>query len=97
MYYFLSATTNPTRYTTFFYNFKLAGHFEFDEVVQNLDQHRVKYVLWDRDVRGKLDLLFPGSNPTQLVIEPYLQSHYKPIWAHDGVFLMERNKDDHGN
>jgi hypothetical protein len=97
MYYFLSATTNPTRYNTFFYNFKIAGHFEYDEVLQNLDQHRVKYVLWDRGVRDKLVSLFPGSGSKQLVIEPYLESHYKPIWAHDGVLLMERNNDDHGN
>ena len=97
MYYFLSATTNPTRYNTFFYNFNIASHFEFDEVIHDLDQHRVKYVLWDRDVRNKLDSIFPGSHPKQFVIEPYLESHYKPIWAHDGVFLMERNNDDHGN
>jgi hypothetical protein len=97
MYYFLSATTNPTRYNTFFYNFNIAGHFEFDEVIQDLDQHRVKYVLWDKSVRDKLYSLFPGSRPKQFVIEPYLESHYKRIWTHDGTFLMERKTDDHAN
>jgi len=93
MYYFLSATNNPTRYSTLFYNFKIGSRFEFDEVTQNLDQHRVKYALWDKGVKDKLNSLFPGSGPKQLVIEPYLESHYRPVWSHDGIFLMER-KDD---
>jgi hypothetical protein len=97
MYYFLSATNNPTRYNTFFYNFKIGSRFEFDEVIQNLDQHRVKYVLWDKVVKDKLNSLFPGSGPKQLVIEPYLESHYRPVWAHDGILLMERNDDVPGN
>jgi hypothetical protein len=97
MYYFLSATSNPTRYSTFFYNFKINSHFEFDEVIQNLDQQRVKYVLWDSVVHDKLQSLFPGSGLKEHIIEPYLESHYLPIWSHNGVLLMERKSGDHRN
>jgi hypothetical protein len=97
MYYFLSATTNPTPYAVVYYNFKFGSRLVFDDVTQTLTQRRVKYVLWDTSVLNKLQSLFPGSGLKQHIIESYLESHYKPIWAHDGVLLMERNNDDHGN
>jgi hypothetical protein len=95
MYYFLSATTNPTRYSFLVYNYYTVSQFE--EVIHSLDQNRVKYVLWNTTVRDKLQELFPGSALEEHTMEPYLESHYRPIWAQDGVFLMERNKDDHAN
>jgi hypothetical protein len=93
MYYFLSNINNPTRYTFLVYNYYTAS--QFAEVIQNLDQHRVKYVLWDKGMQDKvIDVLFPSAHPKHLIMEPYLESHYKPIWVHDGVLLMERNDDD---
>jgi hypothetical protein len=98
MYYFLSDTTNPTRYSTFYFNLKVHSEFAFDEVSRNLDQHRVKYVLWDRNVAEKrLASLFPMKRPDLPLFTPYLESHYTPIWAHDGVVLMERKSDDPSN
>lgn len=93
MYYFLSGTNNPTRYSFLVYNYYTTAQFE--EVIQALEQRRVKYVLWDKHVQDDvLDVLFPNSHPKQLIMEPYLESHYRPIWVHDGVLLMERNADD---
>ena len=98
MYYFLSNTTNPTRYSAFSYNFKVGPQFVLDEVVRNLDEHRVKYVLWDKTMEVRVgEVLSPSKPLKRFIIEPYLESHYKPIWTHDGIFLMERNNDDHGN
>jgi hypothetical protein len=94
MYYFLSGTTNPTRYSTMMFNLKVGTRMAGDEVLQNLDQHQVKYVLWDRafDV-GLANDLFPGAHSQRIILAPYLDSHYKPIWSHDGTFLMERRDD----
>ena len=98
MYYFLSATTNPTRYAVAYYNFKVGSRSVFDEVIQTLDRHRVKYVLWDKNVQSKLQSRYPGlEHGQQLIMEPYLESHYRTVWSNDGILLMERNNDDHGN
>lgn len=93
MYYFLSNTNNPARYSFLVYNYYTTAQFE--EVIQALEQHRVKYVLWDKHFQHDvLDVLFPNAHPKQLILEPYLEAHYRPVWVHDGVFLMERNEDD---
>jgi 4-amino-4-deoxy-L-arabinose transferase-like glycosyltransferase len=98
MYYFLSATTNPTRFSTVCFNFKIGSQFQLDEIVRDLDQRKVKYVLWDKSLEGKLaEVLFPSEHTKQFIIAPYFDSHYKPIWTHDGTLLMERKSGDHGN
>ena len=95
MYNFLSATTNPTRYSVLLYNYNTPSQFE--EVVRNLEERRVKYVLWDTHFQSKeLAALFPASAqvaPGTLIIEPYLQSHYKVIWADADTRLLERETD----
>jgi hypothetical protein len=92
MYYFLSKANNPTRYSFLTYNYHTPAQFE--EVIRDLDQHRVKYVLWDKQVQNDvIDVLFPKAHPKQLIMEPYLESHYRPIWVNGGVFLMQRNED----
>jgi hypothetical protein len=99
MYYFLSATTNPTRYGGLLYHFNTPG--QFDEVVNVLEQRRVKYVLWDTHFQAKeLPALFPASariNPGAMIIEPYLESHYKVVWADADTRLLERQSDGHAN
>ena len=95
MYYFLSDTTNPTRYSFAVYNYYTAS--QFGEIIRSLDQHRVKYVLWDKHLQDKLFEQFPNSRPEHFIMEPYLEAHYKPIWTRDGIFLMERKNDGHGN
>jgi hypothetical protein len=99
MYYFLSATTNPTPYGGLLYNFNTPE--QFDEVVRVLEQRRVKYVLWDTHFQAKeVAALFPASariSPGALIIEPYLQSHYKVIWADTDTQLLERKGEGHAD
>ena len=86
MYYFLSGTVNPTRYAAIMYDFNTPSQFE--EVVTVLDQRRVKYVVWNNGFLDKdAKTLFPGMRKLrddELIIEPYLQSHYKVVWADTG-------------
>ncbi len=97
MYYFLSATTNPTRYSVLYYNFKIHSRPIFDETIQTLTQHHVKYVWWDRGAEEKLRIFFPGADLKQNMVEHYLISHYRTVWAcKDGV-LMELSNDNHNN
>jgi Dolichyl-phosphate-mannose-protein mannosyltransferase len=99
MYYFLSATTNPTRYAGIVYDFNTPS--QFDEVVTVLDQRRVKYVVWNNGFLDKYaKTLFPGMRKLrddELIIEPYLESHYKVVWADTDTRLMERKDEAHAN
>ena len=99
MYYFLSATMNPTRYGGLVYNFNTPSQFE--EVVGVLERRRVKYVLWDTHFQAKeVAALFPASvrvAPGALIIEPYLESHYKVVWADADTRLMERKGEGHAD
>lgn len=90
-YYFLSATTNPTRYSLLMYNYNTRA--QFQEVVQCLEQRKVKYVIWDTTFPARASHNFPGlqpSNPSDLIIEPYLESHYKLVEDLNGIHIMER-------
>jgi hypothetical protein len=96
MYYFLSATTNPTPYSSMVYGVNTP--FQYQEVIRVLDQRKVKYVVWDTNFEATAAaLMFPASprmRPGDFIIEPYLESHYKVIWAENGVRIMERKSDD---
>jgi 4-amino-4-deoxy-L-arabinose transferase-like glycosyltransferase len=98
MYYFLSATKNPTRYGMLIYNYDTPSH--FDEVVRVLEQRRVRYVLWDTHFQAKeVPTLFPASprmRPDELMIEPYLESHYKVVWTDADTRLLERQNESGG-
>jgi hypothetical protein len=93
-YYFLSATTNPTRYS-----FLLSGYntpLQFQEVVGILDQRQVRYVIWDKEFETRAAENFPEmqpKNPSDLIVEPYLESHYNLVEDDHGVYIMERKKD----
>jgi hypothetical protein len=98
MYYFLSATTNPTRYSAMMYHFNTPSQFE--EVVRLLEHRRVRHVLWNTGFQENTSIFFPGMKPVkddELIVEPYLESHYKVIWADANYRLMERKDEDHAN
>jgi hypothetical protein len=99
IYYFLSATTNPTRYGGLLYNFNTPE--QFNDVVQVLEQRHVKYVLWDTHFQAKeVAALFPASariSRDALIIEPYLESHYKVVWADADTRLLERTGEGHAD
>jgi hypothetical protein len=97
-YYFLSDTTNPTPYNILTYNYHTPS--QFQEVVRILEQHKVRYVVWDMNLNQVKPEVFPGSNrppPGGLIVEPYLESHYKDVQVVDGVRIMERKSEANAN
>lgn len=99
IYYFLTATTNPTRYSILLYNYNTSA--QFHDAIQTLDQHKVKYVVWDTAFLSKA---FPGVFPASVrkppdgfLIESYLESHYKLVESFDGIRIMERKNEEHSN
>jgi hypothetical protein len=99
MYYFLSGTTNPTRYSLLIYNYNTPS--QFREVIRILDQHRVRYVLWDTSFQTKAAANFYSAAMYRpaggLLMEPYLESHYRLVQEVDGMRIMERKADNYGN
>jgi 4-amino-4-deoxy-L-arabinose transferase-like glycosyltransferase len=99
MYYFLSATTNPTRYSLLIYNYNTPS--QFREVLQVLEERRVKYVVWDKTFQSNaIAGIFSRSAFTpanSLIIEPYLESHYKLLRDEGGVRVMERRTEHHAD
>lgn len=90
MYYFLSATTNPTRYSLLVYNYNTSS--QFQDAIRTLEQHKTKYVLWDTTFATKAALYFSLAverPPGGLLMEPYLQSHYRIVKDANGVRIME--------
>ena len=89
--YFLSGTINPTRYSLLLYNYNTYA--QFQEVIDTLEYRRVKYVVWDSRLDSKSADILPGAmpkNPNDLIIEPFLESHYVRLEEDNGVRLMER-------
>jgi hypothetical protein len=91
-YYFLGGAANPTPYSILLYNYNTPD--QFREAVQILEQRKVRYVVWDLDLeRAKADV-FPASVRLPaggLIIEPYLESHYRAVQDVDGFRIMERS------
>src|SRR6185437_11658179 len=97
-YYFLSSTTNPTPYSILVYNYNTPS--QFQDVVRILEQHKVKYVLWDSNFAQATVDVFPGSTqppPGGFIVEPYLESHYTLVQVVGGIRIMERNPDANPN
>ena len=92
-YYCLASTVNPPPYSILIYNYNTPS--QFHEVVRILDEHKVKYVLWDKDLEQATASVFPASTllpPGGLILEPYLESHYRVVQVVDGTQIMERKK-----
>ena len=94
VYYFLADLRNPTRLDCFIYDKYVEPLFR--EAVRDLDRKRVRYVLWDAVFSGEnLRSLFPSYRPPppdQLIMEPYLESHYHQIAFENGFRILERNQ-----
>jgi len=98
MYYFLSGTTNPTRYSLLMYNYNTPS--QFRDVIRILDQHRVRYVVWDTKFETKAAQYFSAAmyRPAGgLLMEPYLESHYRLVQDFHGTRIMERKVDNNGD
>jgi hypothetical protein len=96
MYYFLTQTRNPIRFSGLMYNYNSRA--DFENAIHTLDRRQVKYVVWDSEyMERSLKLFFPSAkpmNPDELIVEPYLESHYKVVWANGGTRIMERKSDE---
>lgn len=91
-YYFLSQTRSAIRFGGLMYNYNSQA--DFQNVVTILDQHQVRHVVWDTGFMDRnLKTIFPSAvppSPGQLIVEPYLESHYTTVWEEGGVKIMER-------
>jgi 4-amino-4-deoxy-L-arabinose transferase-like glycosyltransferase len=96
IYYFLTETIDPTRYSFLMYHYNTNR--EFKEALQVLQRHRVKYVVWNTHFQNAaVSHLFPSAvqtDPASQIIEPYLETHYRQIWADESNRLMELKSDD---
>jgi hypothetical protein len=92
MYYFLSGTTNPTRFSILLYHNNTDA--QFQEVISALERRKVRYVLWDTVVDGQnLKQWFPNYQQPpreKLMIEPYLKAHYDLIGIKNGFRVLQR-------
>jgi 4-amino-4-deoxy-L-arabinose transferase-like glycosyltransferase len=91
-YYFLGAAKNPTPFSLLIYTYNTPS--QFQEVVQILEQHKVRYVIWDTNLENVIADIFPSASPPPggFIIEPYLKSHYRLIQTVNGTRILERKK-----
>ena len=92
LYYFLSAASNPTRYSILMYNTNTEQ--QFREVTQTLETAKVRYVVWDRSFPSWVKKGFPSFRMPprdDLIIEPYLLAHYRVVsGTEDRYQVLER-------
>ena len=91
-FYYLADLSNPTRFSILLYGYNTPE--QFDEVIRNLEEKRVRYVLWDQEVYGdKLRTWFPAyRHPTgdKLKLENYLQANYDLVAVKSGFRILKR-------
>jgi hypothetical protein len=95
IYYFLSGTENPTRYSVLMYNYNTTS--EFQDAIRTLELRKVRYVVWDISFQKNTGHLFAAKSfepPGGLLMEPYLESHYRVLQQAGGMQIMERKMDD---
>jgi hypothetical protein len=92
-YYFLSSTTNPTAYSFILYHYNTSE--QFLDVTHALEQRRPRYVVWDTQFLANAEaggvLGRQRVIPSELIVEPYLKSHYTTVSDEGGTLIMERN------
>src|ERR1035441_2134278 len=92
IYYFLSATNNPTRFLTLTYNYNPTS--EFQSAIDILEQRKVRFVVWDTNFLAKAaPVVFSKAAlnpPTGFIMEDYLSTHYRVVKDANGVEILER-------
>ncbi|MGH9625846.1 MAG: ArnT family glycosyltransferase, partial [Bryobacteraceae bacterium] len=92
VYYFLADARNPIPFPALIYHANNAA--EFHECVRDLQTKKVKYVLWDAVFSGNgMRSVFPAYRqppPNRLIMEPYLESHYRQVAYANGFRILER-------
>ncbi|HWF05294.1 MAG TPA: hypothetical protein VHA06_16530, partial [Candidatus Angelobacter sp.] len=62
-----------------------------------LELRKVRYVVWDISFQKNTGRLFAAKSfepPGGLLMEPYLESHYRVLQQAGGMQIMERKMDD---
>ncbi len=94
IYYFIADVRNPTRFSNLMYHINTDA--QFREVVCDIDAQKVRYVLWDSQFSGqRFRSLFPAYEdppPRQLIVEPYLKTHYHQVAIEENFRILERNR-----
>jgi hypothetical protein len=89
-YYWTSFTPPPYSFLLDDYNTPS----QFQEVTGILEQRHVRYVIWDTTIASRLNVqLLPESQPRStgaLILEPYIDSHYKVVEDDRGIRIMKR-------
>jgi hypothetical protein len=93
-YYFLSAASNPTRYSILLY--RTNTNQQFREVTRSLETAKVRYVVWDRSFPTWVRTWYPAYRmPPQdeLIVEPYLLEHYRVVGGTEDKYQLLERKD----
>ena len=92
IYYFAAKLRNPTRYS--YIQYSLHTRAQFAEAVHDLDQKQVRYVVFDTLLSGEhFQGMFPAyrqPEKSQLIIEPYLEAHYRLAYDLGRFHILER-------
>ena len=95
IYYYLADVRNPTRYSLLLYGSNTPA--QFDEVIRNLEEKRVRYVLNAAGYGDDPRRWFPAYRQPaadELKLEKYLREHYEVITVNSGVRLLRRRVDN---
>jgi hypothetical protein len=92
IYYFLADLRNATRFS--YLQYRLHTDDQLREAVRDLEDKKVRYVLWDRTFGEEgMRSIFPAYRlppRERLIVEPYLESHYRQINLLNGFRILER-------
>jgi hypothetical protein len=89
-YYFLSGARNPTRYSILMYQMNTEA--QFREVVRCLEINKTRYVVWDRSFPSWGFPSFRMPAQEKLIVEPYLQEHYRVVGTSKNQFQILKRK-----
>jgi hypothetical protein len=95
IYYYLADVRNPTRYSFLLYGYHTPA--QFDEVIRNLEEKRVRYVLDAPAYGGDPRSWFPAYRQPaadKLKLEHYFQQRYAVTSVNNGFRLLQRRVDE---
>ncbi len=94
IYYFVEDLRNPTRYSNLTYRFNPDS--QFREAANDLERKQVRYVVFDTELSGEaLRKVFPAyrvPEKSKLIMEPYLDTHYRCLADLGRFHVLERTK-----
>jgi len=95
LYYYLADARNPTRYSFLLYGIDTPA--QFDEVIRDLEEKRVRYVLEAAGYGDDPRRWFPAYRQPaadKLNLEQYLRQHYETTTVNNGFRLLQRRVDE---